>query len=316
MKNLSIITVGICPAWDILCYGQELAWGLHKEIETTSFQPAGKAMNLSRALAWMCQRNTAAGLWGQDDYEQMLKAMKPLNKLIKAKITPVKGSTRQNITIVDTKKDREMHLRNKSELASKTALRKLKADLKEIIKPGSVCVFAGAIPDDNFAITEVLRIIELCKKRKVKIAVDTYGQALKSALETGCIWLIKPNVEELRELLGKQIKGDPSSLVKAGQQLLAQVDIVFISRGKQGAIVVTKNGAWHGRCSDNKKVLSTVGCGDFLLGGFLKGLKEKSDTSLALETAIKAATARAWGWTDKMSWPDAQDKIKVQVEQI
>jgi hypothetical protein len=52
------------------------------------------------------------------------------------------------------------------------------------------------------------------------------------------------------------------------------------------------------------------------LGGFLKGLKDKSDAGSALQTAIKAATARAWGWTDKMSWPDVQSKIKVQVRQI
>jgi fructose-1-phosphate kinase PfkB-like protein len=246
----------------------------------------------------------------------MLKAMKPLNKLVKVKITPVKGRTRQNITIVDTSKNTEMHLRNKSKLASKKTVRKLQADLKKIIKPGSVCVFAGAISEDEFIIKNIVQIIKLCKKRNVKIAVDTYGQALKSAIEIGGIWLIKPNVEELRELIGKPIKDIAASMVKASRELLAQVEIILISRGKKGAVVVTKNGAWQGRCPDSGKVLSTVGCGDFLLGGFLKGLREKPDTSFALETAIKAATARAWSWTEKMSWPDVRNKIKVQVEQI
>ncbi|MGD2095100.1 MAG: PfkB family carbohydrate kinase, partial [Phycisphaerales bacterium] len=195
-------------------------------------------------------------------------------------------------------------------------LRKLEADLKKFIKPGCACVFAGAISEDKFVIKNIVQIIELCKKRNVKIAMDTYGPALKHIVRAGGIWLIKPNLEELRELLGKPIKDTPASLIKAGRELLNQVEIILISRGKKGAIVVTKNGDWQGRCSYNKKVLSTVGCGDFLLGGFLKGLREKSDTSFALETAIKAATARAWSWTDKMSWPDVQNKIKVKVEQI
>jgi fructose-1-phosphate kinase PfkB-like protein len=52
-RNFSIITVGLSPAWDILCYGEGLEWGLHREIKTTKFQPAGKALNISQALAWM-----------------------------------------------------------------------------------------------------------------------------------------------------------------------------------------------------------------------------------------------------------------------
>ncbi len=311
-----IVTVGLCPSWDMVCRFDGIDWGQHKKVSSAVFRPAGKALNISQALAWMGQRNTAAGLWGQDDYEQMLKAMRALKKFVKFKITAVHGSTRRNITIVDTVNDREMHLRNKSELASKKALRKLEIDLKEIIKRGSICVFAGSMPEGEFIEKDVVRIIESCKKLGAKIAIDTCDKVLKCILGAGDIWLIKPNVEELQELIGKQIKDNPASLVKAGQELLTQVEIVLISRGKKGAIVVTKNGAWQGRCSNNRKVLSTVGCGDFLLGGFLKGLREKSDTCFALETAIKAATARAWGCTEKMSWPDVQDKIKVQVEQM
>jgi fructose-1-phosphate kinase PfkB-like protein len=208
-----------------------------------------------------------------------------------------------------------MHLRNRSELASRKALRKLEADLRAIVSKGSVCVFAGVMPEDEF-IGNVVRIIKSCRERDAKIVVDTYGDALKRILETGAAWLIKPNVEELRELLGGQVTDSPAGLVRAGRKLLDKVEVVLISRGQKGGVVVTKKGAWQGRCIGRSRVLSTVGCGDFLLAGFLKGLKDKSDAGSALGTAIKVATARAWGWTDKMSWPDVQSKIKVQVRQI
>ena len=58
-----------------------------------------------------------------------------------------------------------------------------------------------------------------------------------------------------------------------------------------------------------------VGCGDYLLAGFLKGLKDKSDPGFALETAIKAATARAWGWAEEMTWEDAEKSIDVSLRE-
>ncbi len=313
-----IVTIGLCPSWDTVCRFEGIDWGEHKTVSSASSRPAGKALNISRALAWMGEENIAAGLWGRDDFEQMLRAMSAfggLGGLVKVKMTAVEGGTRRNITVVDTANDREMHLRNKSELASRKALRKLEADLRAIVHKGSVCVFAGAMPEDEF-VGDVVRIIESCRERDAKIVVDTYGDALKRILETGAVWMIKPNVEELRELLGEQVTDSPAGLVRAGRKLLDKVEVVLISRGQKGGVVVTKKGAWQGRCIGRGRVLSTVGCGDFLLAGFLKGLKDKSDAGSALGTAIKVATARAWGWTEGKSWSQALREIKVAVERV
>jgi len=314
-RNSSIITVGFCPSWDTVCRFDGIEWGEHKTVSSADSRPAGKALNISRALAWMGEKNIAAGLWGLDDFQQMAKAMRPLRELVKVKMTPAEGETRRNVTVVDTLNNREMHLRNISGLASKKILRKLEADLKAIVKKGSICVFAGMMPEDEL-IGDVVRIIKSCRQSGVEIVVDTYGDALKRILETGEVWMIKPNVEELRELLGEQVTDNPAALVKAGRTLLGKVDVVVISRGKKGAVIVTNKSAWQGRCVGRGRVLSTVGCGDFLLAGFLKGLKEKSDADFALRTAIKVATARAWGRTEGMSWSRAKREIQAVVERV
>ncbi|MCP4261515.1 MAG: hypothetical protein GY774_29035 [Planctomycetes bacterium] len=314
-RNSSIITVGLCPSWDTVCRFDGIEWGEHKTVSSTDSWPAGKALNISTALAWMGEKNIAAGLWGQDDFQQMTKAIRPLEGLVKVKMTPAEGETRRNVTVVDTLKNREMHLRNKSELASKKALKKLEADLKAIVKKGSICVFAGAMPEDEF-IGDVVRIIKSCKQHGAGIVVDTYGEALKDILETGAVWMIKPNVEELRELLGEQVTDSPAALVRAGRKLLGKIDVVVISRGKKGAVLVTNKGAWKGQCVGKSRVLSTVGCGDFLLAGFLKEFKYKPDAGSALGTALKVATARAWGRTEGKSWPKAMREIKVAVVRV
>ncbi len=309
-----IITIGLCPCWDTVCQLKGVDWGQHKVISSACSQPAGKALNISRALAWMGTKSIAAGLWGREDYEQMLKAMRSLRGLIKVKMTAVDGSTRRNITVVDTVNNREMHLRAISRLASKKALRKLKADLQATVNRNGICVFAGSMPEKQL-LGDVVRIINCCRRRGAKIAVDTSGDALREIVSSGGVWLIKPNVEELGELLGEQIEDRPAGLVKAGRKLLDNVEIILISRGKKGSVVVTKKGTWQGQCTGRGKVLSTVGCGDYLLAGFLKGLKDKSDPGFVLKTAIKVATARAWGWTEKMAWEDAEKRIEVSLRE-
>lgn len=311
----TIITIGLSPAWDITCRGRNIDWGLHQEIDEQTVRPAGKALNVSKAFAWMGQRNIAAGLWGGSDYKQMLAAMRSLWPSVRVKLTAVSGRTRQNITIVDSAGNKEMHLRNKSHLASAKTLKRLQADLEKIVHKGSICVFAGTTPDGGL-LGDVIRIVEFCKRRGSKIVLDTSGRPLKEILDAGSVLLIKPNVEELRELLGEQVKDGSVSLAKAGGKLLDKVDTVLISRGAKGAVVVTKHGAWQGRCVGSAKVFSTVGCGDFLLAGFLKAFNDGYGTDSALETAIKVATARAWGWTEKISWLDVQTRIQVQIGQI
>ncbi|MBN1804735.1 MAG: hypothetical protein JW837_05750 [Sedimentisphaerales bacterium] len=326
-RTSSIITVGLCPCWDTVLRFDGIEWGDHKLVSSSDSWPAGKALNISHALAWMGEKNIAAGLWGRDDFEPMKKAMRKFAGLVKVKMTAVDGSTRRNVTVVDTGKDREMHLRNRSELTSKKAIRQLEADLAKIVKKGSICVFAGLMPEEEF-IGDVVRIIKSCKKLGAGIVVDTHGLALKEIIDTGAAWMIKPNVEELRELLCEDITDSPAVLARAGLKLLDKAEIVLISRGEKGAVIVTNQGAWQGRCSGSSRVLSTVGCGDFLLAGFLKGLNpvrskpsisdgiNKFDFGSALRTGIKAGTARAWGWAEGKSWEQAMRGIKVEVKRI
>jgi len=212
MQASKIITIGLSPAWDITCRGQSLDWGLHKYIDEQTIQPAGKALNISKALAWMGQRNIAAGLWGRNDYQQMVSAVCSLWPPIKVKMTPVAGSTRRNVTVVDTANNRDMHLRNLSKLTSRAALKRLKTDLEAMINKKSICVFAGALPEGEL-LGDVVRIVKSCRHCGAKIVLDTSGPALRKIVNTGEVWLIKPNVNELRELLGEEVKDNAVCLV-------------------------------------------------------------------------------------------------------
>ncbi len=315
-RRFKIITVGVSPAWDVTCKAAGLEWGQHKVIDGMSCLPAGKALNISRALAWMGEKSVAAGLWGRSDLVQMLDAMRPLRRLVNVRMTPAAGATRQNITIVDTAHNRDMHLRNKSELATGGSLRLLRRDLSSIADAGSVCIFAGAMPPGKLT-TDMLAIVKSCQRAGARIAVDTSGPALRKIINSGNVWLVKPNVEELRELLGTAVRDEPARLATAARQLLDKVEIVLISRGGKGVIVVTGGGAWQANALEKSaRVVSTVGCGDYLLAGFLKGIRNNADACNALSTAIKAATIRALGRWRNDSWSAVQRAIQVEIRRL
>ncbi len=148
---VGIITVGVSPAWDVSCRGRGLDWGRHAILDEQVARPAGKAMNVSCALAWMGCPNVAAGLWGRDDHDEMLAAVARQGGCIQTRMTVVEGRTRRNISVVDTQAHREMHLRDPRSLASVDNLRRLGGDLCGLIRPGDTCVFSGAMPGGRVA---------------------------------------------------------------------------------------------------------------------------------------------------------------------
>lgn len=316
ITSRTIVTVGLAPCWDILCYADGLKWGDHKQINNQFMRPAGSPLNVSRALAWMGQKSLAAGLWGRADYAEMLKAMEPLKQYLKTDFTPVSGRTRCNVTVVDRLKGREMHLRAPSHLVSKRSLRQLQKDLSDCVSRSSICLFAGSMGSEEY-LPQILALLKTCRDRGAKLALDTSGPMLNSLIELGGIWLVKPNVDELRDVLAERIPDTPVGLIKATQQLLPHIHNLLISRGSKGALLVTEKSAWYGRGPACKKTEhSTVGCGDYLLAGFLHGFTSKKNMRSALHTALKAAAAKAWGLTDDVSWPQARRQIKVNVTQM
>ena len=293
----TIVTVGLAPAWDITCRGRNLRWGEHQYIDGQTIHPAGKALNVSRALAWLGRESIAAGLWGRNDYRQMLADVRKSWPLIRVKMTAVAGNTRRNVTIVDVANGNEMHLRSANPLASTAALKRLQADLEKLVHKGNICVFAGAMPEGRL-LDGVIRTVKSCASRGARIVLDTSGPALRRIVDTKRVWLIKPNVEELCELLGRKIKDEPANLAAAASGLLNRVEMVLISRGDRGAVLVTEQGVWRACCVGRAKVFSTVGAGDYLLAGFLKSLSEGCDPAAALEMAVRVGTAKARGSAD------------------
>ena len=135
-------------------------------------------------------------------------------------------------------------------------------------------VLAGSVPpgvgDDFYA--DVIDAVRDAPGAPL-IAVDTSGAALAAVVERGRPDLIKPNDDELAELVGGPTAldaDDPvAEVVRLGADLVpAAVGAALVTLGSRGAVLVTAEGAWHAAPPPTRAV-STVGAGDSSLAGYL-----------------------------------------------
>lgn len=131
----------------------------------------------------------------------------------------------------------------------------------------------------------------------LSIALDTSGEPLRHAVqrEPGRIDLIKPNEDELGELVGI----DPATLtsveaVVAAATPLVQsgVGAVLLTMGADGAVLVTADGTWSAP-APRIQARSTVGAGDSALAGYLLGSLAGLDAGERLSLAIAHGSAAA-----------------------
>lgn len=146
-------------------------------------------------------------------------------------------------------------------------------------------VASGSLPPGAPA-DFLARIARFAKQLPCRFVVDSSGEALEAALAEG-VHLVKPNLRELKELVG-EIGDDAESLIDAARILIQErkSELVALSLGERGGLLVTRDEAW---IADSPAVtaVSTVGAGDSFLGALLWGL----DAGLPMADAFRYGVA-------------------------
>ena len=134
------------------------------------------------------------------------------------------------------------------------------------------------------------KIAEIAKKTNSKLIVDTSGEALKKVLETGA-YLIKPNVGELAKLIGVE-RLEMEEVHEAAQQIIAKggAEIVVVSLGPQGAVLVTKDN-YEFVPAPNVVKKSTVGAGDSMVGGMVWALSQHKSLKEVIRWGVACGSA-------------------------
>lgn len=281
-----IITITPNPAIDVTLEVSNFEVGGINRTTAKHRDPAGKGINVARALSKNNHATIAVFPADAVNGSWIVRALAAEG--VETFTTPMLGEVRNNYTIVDaggqtTKINEPGPVLTPAE--SDALLEKV--DWRLDGQP-TWLVAAGSLPhgvDADF----LVELGNLARRKNVRFAVDTSGENLARITAVGTPNLIKPNLDELSELVGRALTtvGD---VVDAARSALPQGD-ALVTLGEYGALLVTPDAVmWAGHALVN--VESTVGAGDSALAGYLS-VSSHAEFGSVQHAAL--ATAVAWG---------------------
>ena len=198
---------------------------------------------------------------------------------------PISGDTRESFTAIENATGKEYRFVLPGPTFSADEVHSIMQALAPLARRSRFVVCSGSLPvgapeDVYGALGEVIR------DGAAKFVLDAFGPALKAALARG-VYLIKPSLRELEGLIGRELQGE-SDILAAARELIGsgQVEIVAVTLGGRGALLVTRDRALAGDALPIAAA-SSVGAGDSFLGALVWALA----AGQSLEDAFRHAMA-------------------------
>lgn len=272
-----IVTVTPNPSIDRTITVEQLHVGEINRALDSRVDPGGKGVNVSRALSANGSDTLAIVPLGGPD-GRLLAALLDAAGVAHREVA-LAGTTRTNVAVVDptgvtTKVNEPGPSLSAAELGA------LRSAMLDSTRSDDWLALCGSLPpgapDSWFA--------DVITAHPGHVAVDASGEGFRLAVAAGPD-LIKPNREELEELVGRALPTLADVLEAASSVVASGVRMVVVSLGSDGALAVTAQGHWFASATVTTP-LSTVGAGDCLLAGLLQALQSGATTQEALSQAV------------------------------
>lgn len=274
------LTITLNPAIDRTIVIPDFTAGKVNRVQSESWTAGGKGVNVASALADTGHSVAVSGFLGRenDAIFQELFARKSITDLF----LRIDGATRTGIKITDPSTQETTDINFSGASPRPANLRTLRQMLDH--RDARWYVLAGSLPPE--VEPHVYRDITMAlKSRGRRVAVDASGEALRQAIDAAPS-LIKPNVHELSELVGRELTS-ASDIESAGRELLSTgIETVVVSMGGDGACFITADETIFAR-PPAIPIRTTVGAGDAMVAGLVSGALR----GLSLGEAARLATA-------------------------
>lgn len=284
---MNLLCIGLNPAIDTTISLDGLKVGAVNRAVAMHSEPAGKALNVATIISQLNTRfgTTVAvrlsGFLGLDNQQEFLAKFDKF--FIENHCIAVLGVTRQNIKVVQ-QDGTTTDINGVGFCLSDDDKAKFFAYLKDDLAWADFVLVSGSLPQ-GFELSDFEKLLSILSDSGKSWAVDTSGQALKTAVQYQP-FLIKPNEHELAELAGM-----PCDTLDDQRSVLPKLDgiaNVVVSMGEKGV---------HWFCdgkvlrANTPKVVvkSTVGAGDTLLATLLFGLLHGWSKHQSLHQAVAMA---------------------------
>lgn len=246
----------------------------------------GKGIDVSRAVYEMGGITVAYGFVGGLNGRALEILLDEEGVLFS--FTPIKEETRANLIITDAKTLQQTRIGAPGPRISKRELERLLRKLRQIRPRPDLEVVGGSVPP-GVPVSIYYDVIMEARERGVRTILDAEGQWLAEGIKAKP-YLIKPNVHEIEMLLGRELPAEEAITEAALDLVKVGIEVVVISRGKEGIIAATKGGIFKA-VAPPVKVRSKVGAGDCTVAGLALKLAYGEPLIEACRLAVAMGTA-------------------------
>jgi tagatose 6-phosphate kinase len=164
----------------------------------------------------------------------------------------------------------------------------------ELVRESSVVVLSGSMPQ-GVEVEFYAKLVKRAKRQGTFVILDTSGKALLAAVDA-VPNMLKPNAQELEQLVGASIQSDEQLYNQARRFMQSGVDYMMMTRGADGVIAGIDGELYHAE-GLRVNVVNTVGCGDSFVAGVAVGIHRglPAQEMLALAVATSASNAMNQG---------------------
>ncbi|MCC3865451.1 1-phosphofructokinase [Terrisporobacter petrolearius] len=247
----------------------------------------GKGLNVSRVASLCGEEVLATGFVGGHCGALAEELLEKDN--IKNKFTHVKSETRSCINILDENNVSTEFL-EKGESISDEEINAFLDDFDKIIEDSNVITISGSAPQ-GVPTNIYTTLINMIKAKNKKVILDASGDLLKEGIKA-LPTMIKPNSEEMENLLSVSINNEEEVIKNAIKLRESGIELVVVSLGSDGALLVCKDGVYHGK-PPKIEVVNTVGCGDSMVAAFAVAMERGYSNIDSLKYAISISAANA-----------------------
>jgi len=276
------------------------------------FEPGGGGINVSRAIQELGGKSDAyyvSGGASGKSLQQLLNEEGIDNHPI-----PIEGWTRENLTIYEGETKQQFRfgmpgpkLREKEWKQCLDILYDATPRPDYIVASGSL---PPGVPEDFYA-----RVAKAAKKLHAKMILDTSGTPLVRAVQEKGLFLIKPNMRELKALTTDEIEDEAQQetllreIVQSGQS-----EAVVLSLGRGGSRMAWREGCEYVR-TPTVPIKSKVGAGDSMVGGLVLSLAQGHSLRDAVGFGVAAGAAAVMTPGTQLCRKEDTKKLHAQITQ-
>ena len=279
-----ILTVCMSPSTDVTIELDSLNVGKLNTVKSKTLSFGGKALNVAIGVRRLGGESYATGLMYNENGYMFENALD--KEGVPFTFVWNKGRVRENYKFID---NRSMltEINDVGEEVAKEKAEEILAMVRMLSAKSSITVLTGSLPRGVDA-SYYGKLARAIAPTSLKI-VDAEGARIFSALSEG-IDLVKVNLDEFENTLGRHIVDKEDMLAGCKELLDRGAKRVLLSLGKQGAVLTDGEHSYYCR-SMNVAVNSTVGAGDGMVAAAAMKLEEGAPLSEILRAGVAAGTA-------------------------